>query len=281
MTEDKQPDINKLFGDNLPYIFFMVFEQFDPIWAFEEHATDRCEMLHILSGDMELITQDYSIKAHAGDTLIIPPGKLHRDQFDVTQDLEIFQIHFSWSKASEYFRRVNITAPFGLSNKYKSDVAFLFDGLRGDIRGATAEDRLTARARLLMILMLIMRGTCKTADAINKEGDSPATTKARHDVLIDNAKQYIQNNFTKMISLDDIAMHLKVSTYHLSHVFSKETEFTVYKYLILLRMKKAKALLSEGKLNVSEVGFAVGYNNPAYFSKIFNKHFGCLPSEIS
>lgn len=47
-----------------------------------------------------------------------------------------------------------------------------------------------------------------------------------------------------------------------------------------IRMRKAIELLKSKTKNISEVSFEVGYSNPSYFSKIFQKHFGCSPSEI-
>jgi two-component system response regulator YesN len=43
-------------------------------------------------------------------------------------------------------------------------------------------------------------------------------------------------------------------------------------------MEKAEKLILEGKMNVKEVAFAVGYQDPNYFSKIFKKTTGVLPT---
>jgi two-component system response regulator YesN len=69
-----------------------------------------------------------------------------------------------------------------------------------------------------------------------------------------------------------------VSPYHLSHVFSRESDFTLWGYLMQVRMTEAKKLLRTGRLNVSEVGRAVGYEDPNYFSKAFRKHVGQSPT---
>jgi YesN/AraC family two-component response regulator len=48
-----------------------------------------------------------------------------------------------------------------------------------------------------------------------------------------------------------------------------------------MRLKKAAELLSEGKYRVNEVCYIVGFNNPSYFSKCFQKQFGKLPKDFS
>ena len=81
--------------------------------------------------------------------------------------------------------------------------------------------------------------------------------------------------------LDDIATHLGVSTYRLSHVFGQESDFTVSGYLTMLRMEKARAmLLAHSRCNVSEVARTVGYQDPHYFSRVFKKHYGQSPAKF-
>ncbi len=59
------------------------------------------------------------------------------------------------------------------------------------------------------------------------------------------------------------------------------TGFTPNEYLRVLRMKKAAELLETTQLNVSEVAFKVGNNNPFYFSTCFKSQFGVSPSEYA
>lgn len=59
------------------------------------------------------------------------------------------------------------------------------------------------------------------------------------------------------------------------------TGFTPNEYMRVLRMKKAAELLTSTTLNVSEVAYKTGINNPFYFSKCFKEQFGVTPSEFS
>ncbi len=91
-------------------------------------------------------------------------------------------------------------------------------------------------------------------------------------------KSYIRRNFQQQINLEELALALGISQYHLSRVFNAESGFSLPEYLTMVRMEKAKILLSEGQKNISEVAYAVGYEDSSYFSKVFRKHFGCRPS---
>jgi AraC-like DNA-binding protein len=52
---------------------------------------------------------------------------------------------------------------------------------------------------------------------------------------------------------------------------------TVFDYLRTYRLEKAKQLLNEGKMNVTEVAFGVGYLHHSTFSRSFTRHFGISP----
>lgn len=56
------------------------------------------------------------------------------------------------------------------------------------------------------------------------------------------------------------------------------TGYTPNEYIRVIRLRKAAELLKEGEKNVSEVAYAVGFDNPYYFSKCFKEQFGMPPS---
>ncbi|MBD1262656.1 helix-turn-helix transcriptional regulator [Maribacter polysiphoniae] len=47
------------------------------------------------------------------------------------------------------------------------------------------------------------------------------------------------------------------------------------------RLKLAAQLIKKKGVNISEIGYAVGFNQPAYFSTCFKEYFGCSPSEYT
>lgn len=99
--------------------------------------------------------------------------------------------------------------------------------------------------------------------------------------IVETAKKYIQKNYTKEISLEEIANHVSVSSFYLSRVFSKKEGMTYKDYLIKLRMEKAKQLLGEGKKAIKEISIEVGYADQNYFSRAFKKYYDKSPLEFS
>lgn len=97
---------------------------------------------------------------------------------------------------------------------------------------------------------------------------------------IQEALSYIAENYSNPdISVGDIASAIDISEGHLSHLFKKETEYTVSAYITRYRMRAAMNLLSDVRNRVSEVAEKVGYKDVAYFSSTFKKIVGENPSE--
>ncbi len=94
------------------------------------------------------------------------------------------------------------------------------------------------------------------------------------------ALEYIAVHYADQdISITSIAAHLGVSEGHLSHVFKKETSYTVISYLTQYRMHTAMKLLQDCRYKVYEVAELVGYRDVAYFGSTFKKLVGVSPSE--
>lgn len=103
-------------------------------------------------------------------------------------------------------------------------------------------------------------------------------TSKKRDVIT-QIKEYIQENYNKELSLNEIARSFYLNPYYLSQLFKKKTGMTYQNYVTSLRVEKAKQLLWEEKHKVYEISEMVGYSDTAYFSKVFEKNVGCRPSE--
>jgi len=97
--------------------------------------------------------------------------------------------------------------------------------------------------------------------------------------LIKHAKDYIKENFSKAITLEDVAREIHVSPQYLSKLFKEETGENFIEYLTGIRIRNAKSLLEADDLSVKEICYSIGYSDPNYFSRIFKKIVGITPTE--
>jgi len=97
------------------------------------------------------------------------------------------------------------------------------------------------------------------------------------DPLVLEVVQYIEKHYNQNISLDQLALTFNLSKQWLILRFKKGLNITPIAYLNNYRMKKAKELLLQQEMLISEVAFSCGFETPYYFTNAFKKHFGISP----
>lgn len=249
---------------------------FDPIWARKTHTTRSAELLHIIAGHVDLRIGRQRFFGGPGDTLLVPSSTAHRDEFDLDLGLQVFMVHFSWEAEEEFLRLVDNRLLRDLPTPVKAELGKVFERMRTDIRGDSEADGIVIRSRLMVALSLMLREARHLHKGARSSGAEEYGKRHRRQLMF-RAKAYLEDHYCELVSLQDIADALRVSPFYLSHVFSEESDFSLFAYLTLLRLEKAKSLLAQGKLNVSEIASLVGYENSNYFSKVFKRHFGRPP----
>jgi two-component system response regulator YesN len=104
-----------------------------------------------------------------------------------------------------------------------------------------------------------------------KKGKKHLDTSAVHE--------YMTYNYCDTISLESVAAQFFVTKEHLSRAYKASYDTTINEALIILRMDRASALIIEQQLAIKDVALMVGYNDLAYFYRVFKKHFGVAPGE--
>ncbi|MGB8451568.1 MAG: helix-turn-helix domain-containing protein [Anaerocolumna sp.] len=93
--------------------------------------------------------------------------------------------------------------------------------------------------------------------------------------------QYLTQHFTEDINTQQLAEEFNFTPSYLSKLFTDYKTISPTKYIISLRIQKAKDLLSSNRdLNIKEIANFVGYEDPLYFSKVFKKETGLSPKQF-
>ncbi len=97
------------------------------------------------------------------------------------------------------------------------------------------------------------------------------------DRRLRRALEFMHDNCGRELSLSEIAAAAYLSEFHFARLFKKITGTTPHAYLASLRIEKARRLLAETDLAISEVGARVGYTSQSHFTKIFREATGLTP----
>jgi AraC-like DNA-binding protein len=98
--------------------------------------------------------------------------------------------------------------------------------------------------------------------------------------LISKAKRYIQGRYSERISLDEAAQAVNASTRHFCKVFKSATGITFTDYVARVRVEKAKHLLGNPHLRVSEIAFETGFESISQFNRSFKRITGQSPTQF-
>lgn len=97
--------------------------------------------------------------------------------------------------------------------------------------------------------------------------------------IVRQARAYIAQHCAEKISLQEVADHCFVSQWHLSKLLNRHLGQAFYDLLNAERIRRAKELLEDPSLCISEIGEQVGYADTAHFSRVFKKLEGVSAKE--
>lgn len=110
-------------------------------------------------------------------------------------------------------------------------------------------------------------------------GGMASSREKESESVVAKARAYIDENYQKDISLDEVSRLVDISPYYFSKLFKQEQGENFIEYLTRIRMHNARRLLKNQSYSIKEICAMCGYSDPNYFSRIFKKYEGATPSE--
>jgi len=88
---------------------------------------------------------------------------------------------------------------------------------------------------------------------------------------------FVTENYSNDIPLSQLASVAGMSSFHFAREFKRTTGTTPHQYLIKFRIERAKALLAEGEMPLTEVGLQSGFSHQSHFTRLFRRITGTTP----
>jgi len=104
----------------------------------------------------------------------------------------------------------------------------------------------------------------------------------REDIAnrLDHAKEMIETEFERPLSLDDMASVACMSSAHFLRQFKSYVGATPYQYLTQCRLNAAREMLTNTQFAITDIVFASGFGNRSAFSRLFKEKCGMSPMEF-
>ena len=98
--------------------------------------------------------------------------------------------------------------------------------------------------------------------------------------LVAKAVKYVEQNMSRSeLSVEELSAHMGMSRVNLYKKLLALTGKSPIEFIRVMRLKRAAQYLRESQLNVAEIAYRTGFNNPKYFSRYFKAEYGVSPSE--
>lgn len=227
---------------------------------------ENIEILLFTKGNGVVVCEEQRTPVMAGDICVVDSNLLHRVESEDTVfydclivDDDFCQKNGLFPGAASFQRCIRCPE---LTDQYNK-VAAAFES-NDPYRAAEI------RAAALTLMVTLMRHFSRPSRPPGKDSSSAIRT----------AIAYIRAHFADTLDLDRLAAEVNLSKYHFIRKFKEATGQTVVAYINAVRIEQAERLLREGELSVAAVADACGFVSHSYFSKVFYRLRGVLPSEL-
>ena len=240
-------------------------------WSFpSHHHPNWSEVIFVVKGEGVVTISGERYAVQEGDLLVYNQGIIHEEYSSRTNPLETYYCGISHPNRSLLIPLEN--RPIIKTKHNRITIESLFALLYEESQ-QQREEYQEASEYLLMTLMIWVRRLSELEQSTKRlDRDSES--------LAIRIKDYLDLNYLRHISLNDIAAAFHMNSFYLSHVFRSKYNDSPINYILNRRMGEAKQLLVQTKMKVSEIAQVLGYENTNYFTILFKRIMGESPSQF-
>ncbi len=281
-------DIRADLFENIPYDFpdYYVFIRtgnlsYYPNYSALSHWHDAIELISVRSGQMDYSINGEIVPMHPGEGVFVNARQLHygfsKDQQECVYSCVLLHpIHLCLNPQFEqaYVSPVTRNEAFPYQKlhagiPWEKHILDLTDDL------CLHPDQEAPQLKIQTVFCEIWLELFHHAPATKQ----PSYRQSHSLTCLKDMLYFIQNNYRKKISLQDIAEEGGVCKSKCCALFQQYLRQTPIGYLTCCRLQKSIELMSSTDLNITEIGFEVGFSGTSYFIETFHKYYGCSPLE--
>ena len=256
------------------------------------HWHDEVEVMIINHGEVYFLTDDTKIVLKAGQGVLINQDTMHSIKpVDPDANCSLYSTVFHPSFLFSYGNTV-------MSGKYLTPVLSspVFRYMILDESEPVAEKVLNLINSVIAVNMtkkygfeLVTKSYLCQFWVLLLENVIPQNVKksktaslSQDEIRVKDAIRYIEEHYADHIALEDLADAISISKSECCRCFRRTLQLTPIEYLMKYRIFKAANMIQSddpAARSISDLAFAVGFNNASYFNKVFKQFLKCTPSE--
>lgn len=250
-------------------LLYVSKSRFGGDWHSTAHTHNCTELFYCLSGSGQFNITGQLHPVEPDDLVIVNPQVEHTEVSYNANPLEyivlgISGIEFLFGTAEASYTRMSC-------RDNREQIRFLLKELLQEIDQNMDGCETICQDLLEILLLWLVRANMLSLRAC----DIPSHAGSKECAAI---KRYMDENFKKNLTLDQLAAIAHINKYYLAHSFQKEYGVSPISYLGQRRIEESKYLLCNTNHSLSQISELLGFSSPSYFSQCFHKAEGVSPN---
>lgn len=237
------------------------------VFTTNPHLHHHIELLYVSQGEVRVTINDQTYLAGEGDVVFVFPNQIHS-----FEDLTPIRGHIIIAPPNDFPEFVNLfksnLPETPVCHPATKEIHHLFRNISTYMQKNPPYFREIVRGYSLALIGQLL-------PALNLRPQNTLNLSLAQQVLL-----YCDEHYTEPLSLDQLSRQFGVSRFYISHIFSDKIKVNFNNYLHMLRIQTAKQLLRHDNRSVTEIAYAVGYNNIRSFNRHFFTAVGATPSDF-
>lgn len=243
-----------------------------------EISTNHYDINYVISGDRKIITPMESYSYHSGNISMGEPYTYHRTMSESNIPYERYLVKFTLEAVKPFtdsvgkgmFDELYTNKLFYFSKEAQRKIEQMLYEMLSEYNKDKEYTQIILQGMLYRLLTTIYENKLNVGVTKHK-------TPLTEPIL--NAIYYIENNFSKKLTIKQVADSVHFSVAHFSRVFSSQLGMSFTEYLTNVRLNYAKRMLLHSNKSVMEIALDVGYCHGDYLSAQFKNKVGMTPME--
>ncbi len=227
-------------------------------YSVQRNSFDSILITHIIRGSFSFLVNGKELTVKTGETAVIDCFNPHT--YYTNDSFEAYWIHINGSNIKALFTELinrfgNI---IGFDNEIEIQIKDIYNLIKNN--ESISESNMSLKIYSLITSLF-----------------NANENKICNNTVVQTAIKFMNKNYQNRLTIENIAKHINMSSSQFSRQFKKQTGKSPYDYLLGIRLTKAKELLKNTSLPISEISYRTGFANESNFIYFFKKQEGISP----
>ncbi|MEA4889140.1 MAG: AraC family transcriptional regulator [Clostridiaceae bacterium] len=264
---------SKMAKDALFYIESVGHYQCDKSFYEDSYYQQNYYLIYVISGKGYICSQNEKITVLPGQLAFIHLSEPYKYYPHKKDPWEILWIYFGGKDADWFYQLITGKSKVIFTLSATSRIPCLLK----DIYNLNSDKDSFFEIRTSNLINTLLTDLYIES---KKENSNTKTLPFEYPNPVNTVINFIEQNYFRKITLDELSSITYLSTYYLLRLFKKYTGYTPGEYINKYRLDFSKKLLLEPELTIKQIALNLGFNTHSYFSKLFRQSTGLSPEQF-